>query len=47
MTTPVPPNFNRTLGLFALSIALKGVSTPPPPPRKFDAEKLEGRNLQS
>ena len=30
MTTPVPPNFNHTLALFALSIALKGVSTPPP-----------------
>ena len=41
MTTPVPPNFNHTLGLFALGIALKGVSIPPPP-RKFDPDKLEG-----
>ena len=44
VTTPVSPNFNHTLGLFALSIAL-GVFTPlppPPPPRKFDPDKLEG-----
>ena len=36
MTTP---NFNHTLGLFALSIALGGVSIPPP--CKFDTDKLE------
>ena len=40
MKTPVSPNFNLTLGLFALSIALEGVSNPPPP-RKFDPDKLE------
>ena len=40
MITPVPQNFNHTLGLFALSIALGGVSTPPPP-SKFDPDKLE------
>ena len=43
MTTPVTPNFNHTLGLFALSIALKGVS----PLRKFDPDNLEGSTLQS
>ena len=35
MTTPVPTNFNHTLGLFDLSIAL-GV-----PPDRFDTDKLE------
>ena len=38
MTISVPTNFNHALGLFALSIAL-GVF--PPPPHRFDTDKLE------
>ena len=45
MTTPVPPNFNHTLVLFALSTALGGVSTPLPPPPPARSRQARGLKL--